>query len=292
MNHALKRRSHAKRVPWKRQLLALAAGTILAWPIPWAKGESPASKVDSPSSLSAAAGELRAAKLMALNLAARNADTEAWSKLDKIYFDLDIKYSSDIAVKVDCAQYFWDRGEKRRAMERWESAAKMDPKNGPALSSLGNGYLELGDVKRAAAYFTRASESVPSNASYHFELANVDFLFRHDLQDAAAPDDAGMIQRALSHFGEAARLEPLSVEYAKAYADTFYYVQPPDWAAALTAWKRYLEITPYKDFAYLNLARVQMKLGRKEEARASLAEIHDAGFDQLKTRLNQKMDAE
>lgn len=265
---------------------------MLAWQVPVAKGESPATKVDSSSSQSASAGELSAAKLMALNLAARSADAEAWSKLDKIYSDIETRYPNEVAVKIDCAQYLWDRGERQLAMEKWELATRLDPKNGPALSSLGNGYLELGNVKRAAACFTRASESAPSNASYHFELANVDFLFRHDLQDAAAPDDGGMIQRALSHFGEAARLEPLSVEYAKAYTDTFYYVQPPDWTTALTAWKHYLEITPYKDFAYSNLARVHMKMGRKAEARACLAEIHGAEFDQLKARLNQRIDAE
>lgn len=229
---------------------------------------------------------------MEFNLAAKNADAEEWNKLDKAYSDMDIKYPHEVAVKNDWAQYLWDRGEKRLAMEKWEAVTKTDPKNAPALSSLGNGYLGMGKIKRAADCFTRASESAPANASYHFDLANVVFMFRHDLLDAAAPDENRMIQRALSHFAEASRLEPLNVEYAKAYGDVFYYLQPPDWTRALTAWEHFLEITPYKDFAYSNLARVHMKLGQKAEARACVSRIQTPEFERLKARLNERIDTE
>jgi tetratricopeptide (TPR) repeat protein len=284
MNHALKLPGHAKRDLRKRQLLGLVAVAFLSGLPPEARSQTLSSN--------SAAAELRAAKLMEFNLAAKNADAQEWSKLDKVYADMDIKYPQDVAVKSDWAQYLWDRGQNQRAMEKWEAVTKADPKNAPALSSLGNGYLGMGEIKQAAACFTRASESVPANASYHFDLANVVFMFRHDLLDAAAPDEGSMIQRALSHFREAARLEPLNVEYAKAYADTFYYGQPPDWTTALTAWQHYLEIAPHKDFAYLNLARVHMKLGEKTEARACLSQIQSPDFDSLKVRLNKRIDAQ
>jgi tetratricopeptide (TPR) repeat protein len=209
-----------------------------------------------------------------------------------VYAQMDAKYPNDLAVQNGRAQYLWDRGEKQLAMEKWEAVTKTDPKNAPALSNLGNGYLGMGKIKRAAACFTRASESAPANASYHFDLGNVVFMFRHDLLDAAAPDEGRMIQRALSHFEEAARLEPLNVEYAKAYGDIFYYLQPPDWTSALAAWQHYLEITPHKDFAYINLTRVHMKLGQKTEARACLSQIQAPDFDRLKARLNERIDTE
>jgi tetratricopeptide (TPR) repeat protein len=285
MNHALKLRSHAKRDPRKRQLLALVAVAFLSGLVlPGVKGQAHSSP--------SVADELRAARLMEFNLAAKNADAEEWNKLDKAYSDMDIKYPHDVAVKNDWAQYLWDRGEKRLAMEKWEAVTKTDPKNAPALSSLGNGYLGMGEIKRAAACFTRASESAPTTASYHFDLANVVFLFRHDLLNAAAPDENRMIQRALSHFAEASRLEPLNVEYAKAYGDVFYYLQPPDWTSALAAWEHFLEITPNKDFAYSNLARVHMKLGQKTEARACVSRIKTPEFERLKARLNERIDTE
>src|SRR6202044_1327758 len=143
---------------------------------------------------------------------ARNAEAQEWSKLDRVYAEMDAKYPNDLAVKNGRAQYLWDRGEKQLAMEKWEAVTKTDPKNSPALSSLGNGYLALGKIRQAAACFTRATDSAPANASYHFDLANVVFLFRHDLLDATAPDESRMIQRALGHFSEAARLEPPNFE--------------------------------------------------------------------------------
>jgi tetratricopeptide (TPR) repeat protein len=284
MTDALKLRIHGKRDPGKRQLLALAIAMIFSAQFPGAKGQAPSS--------TAAADELRAAKLMELSLAAKNADAKEWGKLDKAYADMDIKYPNNVAVKDDWAQYLWDRGEKQRAMEKWEALTKLDPKNASALSSLGNGYLTLGEIRRAASCFTRAADSAPANASYHFDLANVVFLFRHDLLDPAAPDERSIIQRALKHFSEAARLEPLNVEYAKAYADTFFFVEPPDWTTALAAWEHYLEITPHKDFAYSNLARIYMKLGQKADARACLAQITSPDFDRLKRRLNERIDTE
>lgn len=168
----------------------------------------------------------------------------------------------------------------------------IDPRNDLALSRLGEAALELGEVKKAAGFYTRALESAPKNAAYHFDLANIIFLFRFDILDAEAPNAEAMIRRARDHFAEAARLEPLNVEYAKAYANIFYDLKPADWEGALTAWNHFMEISPQKDFGYANLARVHMKLGQKAEARACLAQIHAPDFNRLKARLNERMETE
>jgi len=51
-------------------------------------------------------------------------------------------------------------------------------------------------------------------------------------------------------------------------------------------------VTPQKEFALLNLARVYMKLGQKPEARAKLAQIQNPDYSKLKDRLNERMDKE
>jgi hypothetical protein len=51
------------------------------------------------------------------------------------------------------------------------------------------------------------------------------------------------------------------------YAETFYLLPKPDWRVALAAWEKYHVITPQKEFALVNLARVHMKLGEKAAAR-------------------------
>ena len=276
--------ANANRLLRRRQLPALAVCMILAL----ALAPVSAQTLSSPSS----AGELRAAKLMEVNLEARSASAAEWRKLEKAYADMDTKYPKNVAVKNAWAQYLWDRGEKQAAVEKWMAVIAIEPRNDLALSNLGEASLELGDVKKAAAFYTRASDSAPRNAAYHFDLANVIFLFRFDILDAEAPDAEAMIRRARGHFAEAARLEPLNVEYAKAYADIFYDLKPADWEAALTAWNHFLEISPQKDFGYANLARVHMKLGQKTEARACLAQIHAPDFNRLKARLNERMETE
>ena len=146
---------------------------------------------------------------------------------------MDTKYPKDVAVKNAWAQYLWDRDEKSAAVEKWSAAVAIDPRNDLALSRLGEAALEFGEVKKAAGFYTRASESAPKNAAYHFDLANIIFLFRFDILDAEAPNAEAMIRRARDHFAEAARLEPLNVEYAKAYANIFYDLKPADWEGAL-----------------------------------------------------------
>ena len=88
------------------------------------------------------------------------------------------------------------------------------------LDHLAGSFLGAGEVKKAADYFARAIQSTPENAKYHFNYANVAFLFRHELHDAAHPNSDAMIDEAMKHFAEAARLQPLNAEYTRAFAET------------------------------------------------------------------------
>ena len=80
------------------------------------------------------------------------------------------------------------------------------------------------------------------------------------------------------------------MEYARGYAETFYGVPDPDWSEAEAAWKHVLSLSPQADFANLQLARVSLKLGHKEEARRFLDQIHDTRHDGLKQKLRDQAD--
>ena len=86
--------------------------------------------------------------------------------------------------------------------------------------------------------------------------------------------------------------EEVGEEYARAYAETFYTIPDPDWRVALQAWQHFYEITPGKDFALLNLARVHMKLGNKPEALATLSKVQAPELEKLKTRLRERIETE
>ena len=187
----------------------------------------------------------------------------------------------DAAVKNGHAEFLWSRGERRRAVDTWLAAEKLDPTNGVVLDHLGGSFLDAGDTRRGAGYYVRAVQSAPQNAAYHFSYANVAFLFRHELHDAAHPDSDAVLDEAMKQFSEAARLQPLNADYARAYAEGFYIVPKPDWPTALQAWQHFYEVSPQKDFALVNVARVQLKLGQKVEARATLARIQGAEYGRI-----------
>jgi tetratricopeptide (TPR) repeat protein len=243
-------------------------------------------------SAAGAAEDLRAAKVMEAALFARQAKPEEWRKLEGIYEDLGAKYPTDATVKNAHAEWLWSMGEHEKAVETWLTAAKLDPANAVVLDHLGGSFLAAGQTKKAAGYYARATASAPQNATYHHNYANVAYMFRHELLDAARPDATAVLRDALTHFAEAARLAPLNPEYARAYAETFYTVPDPDWNVALRAWQHFYEISPGKDFALLNLTRVHMKLGDKSAARAALARVTAPEFYGIRNRLQERIDTE
>jgi tetratricopeptide (TPR) repeat protein len=284
MIHTPKLRAESKHVAGQRQLLAivcalLGSAAILRAAPPMPPPETPL-------------GELHAAQLMEAALFARQASPEEWQKLERIFTDLEAKYPRDATIQNGHAEFLWSTGEHERAVEKWLAAEKRDPHNAVVLDHLGGSALAIGEVKKAAGYYARAVSSAPEKAAYHFSYANLVFLFRHELHDAAHPESDSRVAEALQHFAEASRLEPLNADYARAFAEAYYTVAEPDWGAALRAWQHLYEISPQKDFALLNLARVQMKLGRKPEARASLTQVQDPRFARLKARLSERIESE
>jgi tetratricopeptide (TPR) repeat protein len=276
--HAPRLRAEAKHDAGNRQLLATLAFCLFFWQSATAAVPLPAPP--SPQE------ELRAAKLMEAVLSTGQTKPEDWEKLERIYTHLEAKYPDAASIKNGHAEFLSSRGERRRAVDTWLAAEKLDPNNGVILDHLGGSFLDVGEVKKAANYFVRAIQSSPENAKYHFNYANVAFLFRHELHDPAHPDSDSMSDEAMKHFAEAARLQPLNAEYARAFAETFYLLTKPDWHAALQAWQHFYDVSPLKDFASVNLARVQLKLGQKTEAQASLDRVQSPEFQALKARLS------
>jgi len=278
-----KQRREAKHDARHRQLPALALALALSL-------AGVRSFAEAPGHQPGAQEELRAAKLLETALFTRRSDAEEWRKLDRIYGDLSARHPRDAAVKNGHAEFLWGIGERSRAVETWEAAEAIDPRNAVVLDHLAGSHLAAGEAKKAAAYYARAVESAPQNAAYRFTFANVTFLFRRELLDATQPDEATVLNKALGHFAEASRLDPLNPEYARAYAETFYSLPKPDWNAGLAAWQHFSEITPQKDFAQANLARVYLILGQKDAARACLEKVQSAEFQRLKSRLSERIE--
>jgi tetratricopeptide (TPR) repeat protein len=263
-----------------RQLLAAAIALVIASDVPAAPPR--------PRQSSSPEEELQAARLVEATIFAQNPTGEARERMRTIYAHLEAQHPKDVPIKNAFAEFLWNAEEHVEAVKRWHAAERLDPQNAVVLDHLGDAYLTAGDVQRSFDYFTRASRVVPSNPLYHLNVANVAFMFRHDLplnEDAA-------LELARREFCEASRLAPASAEYARAYAEIFYNLPHPDWQAALAAWERFRELTTNKDFALVNLARVHMKLGQKAAARACLSSIQGTDFERVKAKLGERLNAD
>ena len=200
------------------------------------------------------------------------------------------EHPDSAAAHLAYAEFLSDNGKLRAAIVHWQTAQAIEPANAATANSLGGAYLRMGRAAESADQFVRAVGIERTNAAYHFNLANVEFMLRRDLTAAWHLETADLLRRALAEFRAASRLSPNDLEYARAYAETFYGVLDPDWSEAEAAWKHVLELSPDRDFAYLQLARVSLKRGDKVQARLFLAQINDARHDGLKRKLRAQAD--
>ncbi|MGI8890592.1 MAG: hypothetical protein ACR2G0_07395 [Chthoniobacterales bacterium] len=190
------------------------------------------------------------------------------------------------AEHVRSAESLADHGECGAAMVHWRAAQQLAPEDASIANSLGGAFLRMGRAAESAAQFERAVRLDGANAAYHFNLANVEFMLRHDLAAAWKIDLPQILQQALAEFREASRLAPRRVEYARAYAETFYGVPGADWAEAEAAWKHVLSLSPEgRDFIYLQLARVSLKRGDAASTRQFLQQIATGPHDGLKRKM-------
>jgi Flp pilus assembly protein TadD len=235
--------------------------------------------------------EIKAAHKAAAALAKPNVTTKERLSVEQIYYQLVRDHPQSVPAQNALAAFLWKNGKAEAAVEHWRTAQRLDPNNGEAASSLGGAYLRIGRVREAAEQFLLAVRSESNNPDYHFDLGNVEFIFRSDLTAAWKIDSAELLQRALFQFREASRLAPTDVEYARAYAETFYGMPNPDWKEAQVAWQHYLELSTNRNFAYLQLARVTLKQRKKAEALSFLDKISDSSYSEVKEKLRKQAEA-
>jgi Tfp pilus assembly protein PilF len=235
--------------------------------------------------------EIMAAHKAAEALANPNVTAKERLRVEQIYYELVLDNPQSVPAQNALAAFLWKNGKPEAAVEHWHIAQRLEPANAETANSLGGAYLRMGLVREAAEQFLLAVRSESNNPDYHFDLGNVEFLFRNDLTAAWKIDSAELLQRALFEFREASRLAPMDLEYARAYAETFYGMPNPDWKEAQVAWQHFLELSPNRNFAYLQLARVSLKQHKKAEALSFLDKISDSSYSEVKEKVRKQAEA-
>jgi tetratricopeptide (TPR) repeat protein len=237
--------------------------------------------------------ELREANKAAGALANPNVTAKERLRVEQMYYQLVRDNPQSVPAQNALAAFLWENGGAEAAIEHWRTAQRLEPENGETANSLGGVYLRMGRAREAAEQFLLAVHSESDNPDYHFNLGNVEFVLRQDLTAAWKIDSAELLQRALFQFREASRLAPMNVEYARAYAETFYGMPNPDWKEAQVAWQHFLELSPNRNFAYLQLARVSVRQHKKAEALSFLDKISDSSraYSEVKEKLRRQAEA-
>ena len=237
--------------------------------------------------------EIKAAHKAAEALANPSVTAKERLRVEQIYYQLVRDNPESVPAQNATAAFLWKNGNAAAGIEHWRTAQRLDPENGEAANSLGGAYLRMGRVRQAAEQFLLAVRSESDNPDYHFDLGNVEFVLRRDLTAAWKIDSAELLQRALFQFREASRLAPTDLEYARAYAETFYGIPNPDWEQAQVAWQHYLELSTKRNrtFAYLQLARVSLKRHKKAEALSFLGKLSDPSYSEVKEKLRKQAEA-
>src|SRR5438067_2617564 len=234
--------------------------------------------------------EIKAAHKAAEALANPNVTAKERLRVEQIYYQLVRDNPQSVPAQNALAGFLSKNGKAEAAIEHWRTAQRLQPNNAETANSLGGAYRRMGRVREAAYQFLLAVRSESDNPDYHLDLGNVEFLFRRDLTAAWKIDSAELLQRALFEFREASRLAPTNLEYAGAYAETFYGMPNPDWEQAQIAWQHYLELSTNRNrnFAYLQLARVCLKRHKKAEALSFLDKISDPSYSEIKEKLRKQ----
>jgi len=235
--------------------------------------------------------EIKAAHEAAGALANPNVTAKERLRVEQIYYQLVRNNPQSVPAHNALAAFLSKNGKAEAAVLHWRTAQLLEPENGEAANSLGGAYLRMGRFREAADQFLLAVRSETDNPDYHFDLGNVEFVLRPVLMAAWKIDSAELLQRALFQFHEASRLAPTDLEYARAYAETFYGMPNPDWEEAQIAWQHYLELSTNRNFGYLQLARVSLKRHKKAEALSFLDKISDSAYSQVKEKLRKQADA-
>jgi predicted Zn-dependent protease len=238
----------------------------------------------------AVANEVQAVRMQAAELRLRGASAEEWAKVALAFADLAARHPRDAAVRGAQAEFLWEREDREGAIRAWEAAEQLAPQDASVLAHLADAHLATGGGKKSARYFQKASVAAPNDARLQHAAGNALFLFRHELVDERT-NEARIVAEALEHLAAATRLAPQHIDYARAYAETFYAAPQPDWHAALAAWEHYLAVSPNQHFAHANLARVRLKMGHLDASLGHLNQIQDAGFERLKANLRRQIDA-
>jgi len=171
------------------------------------------------------------------------------------------------------------KNKHAQAAQEWRRALELDSQLPDAHNNLGIYYGHFGHPDKAIDEFRKAVELDPSVAEFHFDLALAYYNFRYVATSKFGWTLPELFGEILKESRKARQLDPEDLEIAMDYARTFFgsedFNVTPDWTESLSAWRYCLSLATNSGERFnilLNLGRVALRIGRKQEARGYLKE--------------------
>lgn len=212
----------------------------------------------------------------------------------KEYQDFIELHPNHLNVRLAFGTFLSDSHDEEGAYAQWETARQLAPSNSAAWNNLANYYGHRGPVKKAFEYYGKAIELNPAEPVYFQNLATTVFLFRADAREFYHLNEQQVFDKSLSLYRQAIKLDPDNFALITDYAKSFYGINPPRWKDGLAGWTEALKVAHddgEREEVCIHLARIHLKLGDYDEARANLAVVTNASNAAFKTRLTRNLNA-
>ena len=172
----------------------------------------------------------------------------------------------------------WKVGLRKEAVAILLKANQLDPDIPLVKNELGNYLAEEGKPLEALNYYLAAIKLEPNEPLYHYQLGTLLYEARDDFLKSGEWSRAAVDHSMQEGFRRAAELAPERIEFSYRYAESFYDMQDPDWAAALKAWeglesKSQSEVE--RQTMRLHEVNVLLNMGKVDHARKVLAAVTD-----------------
>jgi tetratricopeptide (TPR) repeat protein len=182
----------------------------------------------------------------------------------------------------------WKVSLRKQAVTILLKANQLDPDIPLVKNELGNYLAEEGKPLEALNYFLSAIDLEPDEPLYHYQLGTLLYEARDDFLKSGEWSRASIDHSMQEAFRKAAELAPDRIEFTYRYAESFYDMQDPDWAAALRTWegqeaKAQSEVE--RQTMRLHEANVLLNMGKKDHARRVLETVTDPALAQQRQKL-------
>jgi tetratricopeptide (TPR) repeat protein len=213
---------------------------------------------------------------------------QRFEPVQKAYEKFLSEHPNHTKARLAYGSFLNDIHDEDGAVQQWEKARELDPKNPAAWNNLANIYAHRSPIKKGFEYYEKAIELNPREPVYIENLAVCVYMFRKDAMEYYHLTEDQVFDKALALYRQAMKLDPTNFLLASDYAQSFYGTKPPRYKEGLEAWKNVLPLARdeiEREGVLIHMGRIETKLGDFRAAEKYLNSVTNDMYAHLKDRL-------